>query len=115
GFSRSAPTNAVGEYRIDYLPVGTYTVEATAGGFERYVQKGITLDVEQELTVPISLVVGAATQTITVSTAPPQVNTSDPVLGVTLDPSDIINLPMVNRNIYSEISLTPGVMANNNS
>lgn len=115
GFSRSAPTNGIGEYRIDYLPVGTYTVEATASGFERYVQKNISLDVDQELTVDITLAVGAMTQTVTVSTAPPQVNTSDPVLGVTLEPNDIISLPMVNRNIYSEVSLTPGVMANNNS
>ena len=44
------------------------------------------LDVDQELTVEITLSVGAQTQTITVSTAPPQVNTSDPVLGVTLEP-----------------------------
>ncbi len=115
GYSRAAATNAFGEYRIDYLPVGNYTVEATASGFERFVQKNIALDVEQELTLPISLVVGAATQTVTVTSAPPQVNTSDAVLGVTLEPSDILGLPMVNRNIYTEISLTPGVMYNNNS
>src|ERR1700679_2761660 len=30
GYSRSAPANGYGEYRIDYLPVGRYTVEATA-------------------------------------------------------------------------------------
>ena len=41
GFSRSAPANGYGEYRIDYLPVGTYSVEATAAGFERYVQKNV--------------------------------------------------------------------------
>lgn len=115
GFSRSVPTNGYGEYRIDYLPVGKYNVEATAAGFERFIQKNVALDVDQELTVDITMAVGAATQTITVSTAPPEVNTSDPVLGVTLEPSDIISLPMVNRNIYSEVSLTPGVMANNNS
>ena len=115
GYSRSAPTNGYGEYRIDYLPVGKYSVEATAAGFERFVQKNVALDVDQELTVDITMAVGAATQTITVSTAPPEVNTSDPVLGVTLEPNDIIGLPMVNRNIYSEVSLTPGVMANNNS
>jgi hypothetical protein len=115
GFSRSTPTNNLGEYRIDYLPVGKYTVEAKAPSFERYVQQNISLDVDQELTVDVALAVGAATQTVTVTTAPPMVNLSDPVLGVTLNPSDIINLPMVNRNIYSEISLTPGVMANNNS
>src|SRR6202167_1251915 len=37
GFSRSAPANGYGEYRIDYLPVGKYTVEATSAGFERFV------------------------------------------------------------------------------
>ena len=58
---------------------------------------------------------GAQSQTVTVTEAPPAVNTSDAVLGVTLEPNDIISLPMVNRNIYSEVSLTPGVMANNNS
>ncbi|MGO8932513.1 MAG: carboxypeptidase regulatory-like domain-containing protein [Terracidiphilus sp.] len=115
GYSRSAPTNGYGEYRIDYLPVGKYAVEATAAGFERFVQKNIALDVDQTLTVDISLAVGAQSQTVTVTEAPPAVNTSDAVLGVTLEPNDIISLPMVNRNIYSEVSLTPGVMANNNS
>jgi hypothetical protein len=115
GFSRSVPANGYGEYRIDYLPVGKYTVEVTAGGFERSVQKNIALDVDQTLTVDITLAVGAQSQTVTVTEAPPEVNTSDPVLGVTLEPNDIISLPMVNRNIYSEVSLTPGVMANNNS
>ncbi len=115
GYSRSAPANGFGEYRIDYLPVGKYSVEATAAGFERFLQKNVSLDVDQELTVDITLAVGAQSQTVTVTEAPPSVNTSDPVLGVTLEPNDIISLPMVNRNIYSEVSLTPGVMANNNS
>ena len=115
GFSRSVPTNGYGEYRIDYLPVGKYSVEATAAGFERFVQKNIALDVEQELTVEIKLAVGAASQTITVTEAPPTVNTSDAVLGRTIEPDEINNLPLVNRNTYTLVSLTPGVMANNNS
>ncbi len=115
GFSRSVPTNGYGEYRIDYLPVGKYNVEATAAGFEHFVQKNVALDVDQELTVEIKLAVGAASQTITVTEAPPTVNTSDAVLGRTIEPGEIIGLPLVNRNIYTEVSLTPGVMANNNS
>jgi len=106
GYSRSAPANGYGEYRIDYLPVGRYTVEATAPSFERFVQQNVSLDVDQELTVDISLSVGAATQTVTVSTAPPQVNTSDAVLGVTIEPNEITGLPLVNRNTYTLISLT---------
>jgi hypothetical protein len=73
------------------------------------------LDVDQTLTVEIKLVVGAQSQTVTVTEAPPQVNTSDAVLGRTIEPDEIVGLPLVNRNVYSELSLTPGVMANNMS
>lgn len=115
GFSRSAPTNAYGEYRIDYLPVGTYSVQVEAKSFERFVQENISLDVDQVETVAVTLTVGAATETVTVTEAPPTVNTSNAVLGRTIEPTEIEGLPLVNRNIYSEVSLTPGVMANGNS
>jgi len=115
GFSRSAPTNGYGEYRIDYLPVGGYTIEMEAAGFRRFVQQNIVLNVDQTLTLEITLSVGAATETVTVTSAPPSVNTSDAVLGRTVEGAEILGLPLVNRNAYSEISLTPGVMANNNS
>ena len=115
GFTRTAQANGYGQYRIDYLPVGKYTVEATAPSFERYVQQNLTLDVDQVLSVEIKLVVGAQTQTVTVTEAPPQVNTSDAVLGRTIETDEIIGLPLVNRNAYAELSLTPGVMANSMS
>jgi outer membrane receptor protein involved in Fe transport len=115
GYSRSAPANGYGEYRIDYLPVGRYTVEATAASFKRFVQQNLALNVDQTLTVDVTLAVGAQTQTVTVTEAPPTINTSDAVLGKTIESAEIIGLPLVNRNIYSELSLTPGVMANNQS
>jgi outer membrane receptor protein involved in Fe transport len=115
GFSRSAPANGYGQYRIDFLPVGKYTVEAVAAGFERFVQQNLALNVDQTLTVDIPLVVGAQSLTITVNEAPPAINTSDAVLGRTIEPDEIIGLPLVNRNAYSELSLVPGVMANNQS
>src|ERR1700729_337736 len=59
GFTRSAPANGYGEYRIDYLPVGRYSVEAAAPSFERFVQQNIALDVDQTQTVEIKLTVGA--------------------------------------------------------
>jgi hypothetical protein len=115
GYSRVAPTNGYGEYRIDNLPVGRYTLAVEAAGFEHFVQENITLTVDQTLTIEVSLTVGAASQTVTVTSAPPQVNTSNAVLGRTLQPEEIEGLPLVNRNIYSEVSLTPGVMTNGNS
>ena len=115
GFSRSVPTNGYGQYRIDYLPVGGYTVELAATGFRRFVQQNIVLNVDQTQTVDITLSVGAATETVTVTSTPPSINTSDAVLGTTVQGAEIVGLPLVNRNAYSLISLTPGVMANNNS
>jgi hypothetical protein len=115
GFTRTVPVNGYGEYRIENLPVGNYIVQADAASFERFVQKNLTLDVGQTLSLDIKLVVGAQDVTITVSEAPPQINTSDAVLGRTIEPEEVIGLPLVNRNAYTELSLTPGIMANSAS
>src|SRR5271170_2240251 len=112
GFSHTAQTNSVGEYRIDYLPVGKYRVEAAAPSFVRFVQQNLQLDVDQTLALEIALMVGAQSETVTVDTAPPAINTADAVLGRTIEPDEIIGLPLVNRNVYSQLSLTPGIMAN---
>jgi hypothetical protein len=112
GFSRSAPTNGYGEYRIDYLPVGKYTVEVTAAGFEKHVQQNVIVTVDQTQKVDATLAVGAQSQTVTVTEAPPLVNTSTAELGNTIEQSQVIGLPLVNRNAYAELGLTPGVMAN---
>jgi len=115
GFTRSAATNGYGEFRVDYLPVGNYTVEATAANFKTFVQKNVILTVDQVQTLEIMLEVGAQTQTVTVTEAPPLVNTSTAEIGRTVSPTEIINLPLVNRNAYSELSMTPGVMTNSMS
>jgi hypothetical protein len=115
GFSRSAPSNGYGEFRIDYLPVGTYTVQVDAAGFKRFVQQNVVLSVDQTQTIEVVLEVGAQSQTVTVSEAPPLVDTTSAELGRTVQPAEIIGLPLVNRNAYAELSLTPGVMANSAS
>jgi Carboxypeptidase regulatory-like domain len=114
-FSRVSTANEYGQYRIDHLPVGTYTLEVNANGFKRYVQQNIGLTVDQTLTVSVTLAIGAQSQTVTVTEAPPTVDTSTAVLGRTIEPAEIIGLPLVNRNAYAQLSLTPGVQANSAS
>ncbi len=115
GFARTVPTNGYGEFRVDYLPVGNYTVEASAPNFKKFVQKNVVLSVDQTQTLEILLEVGAQTQTVTVTEAPPTVDTSDAEMGRTISAAEIVGLPLVNRNAYAELSLTPGVMANSMS
>ncbi|HEY1647476.1 MAG TPA: carboxypeptidase-like regulatory domain-containing protein [Terracidiphilus sp.] len=114
-FARSVPVNGQGEYRIDYLPVGKYNLQADAGGFKRYMQQNIVLTVDQTQTLNVTMKVGGESQTVTVTGAPPQVDTSSAELGRTVTPEEITGLPLVNRDAYEELSLIPGVMANNES
>jgi Carboxypeptidase regulatory-like domain len=115
GFSRVATTADDGAYRIEYLPVGKYEVEVEMAGFQKFVQQNIVLAVDQTQALNVTLDVGASSQTVTVTTAPVLVDTTSAVLGRTVQPAEIIGLPLVNRNAYAELSLTPGVQSNSAS
>lgn len=115
GFTRSGPVGADGTFLIQYLPVGTYTVSVEAAGFKKFVQQNVPIAVDQTTTLNVLLNIGAATQTVTVTEAPPLVDTSTAELGRTIAPAEIVGLPLVNRNAYAQLSLTPGVMANSAS
>jgi hypothetical protein len=113
--ARSVKTNAQGEYRIEFLPVGNYSIAVEATGFRKFIQSGVTLQVDQTARVDASLEVGSAGQTVEVTGAAPIVNTSDPELGRTVENQEIVDLPIVNRNVYTLLDLTPGVQRNDNS
>jgi hypothetical protein len=115
GFERSAVTDSTGAYNIQYLPVGRYTVEVDATGFKKFVQQNLVITVDTTQTLNIVLAVGEASQTVTVTEAPPLVNTTSAELGRTVTPAEIIELPLVNRNAYAELSLTAGVQSNSAS
>jgi hypothetical protein len=115
GFSRSATAGSDGAYLIQYLPVGKYTVEVNATGFKKFLQENLIVAVDQTQELNIVLAVGGASQTITVTEAPPSVETTSAELSRDVTPAEIIGLPLVNRNAYAEISLTPGVQSNSAS
>jgi len=112
---QSAITSAEGEYRIEFLPVGEYTVEVKATGFKTFVQKGVRLAIDETARVDVSLGVGATGETVEVTAAAPIVNTTNPELGRTVENEEIVDLPIVNRNLYTLLDLTPGVQRNDNS
>ena len=115
GFVRTAITDDYGAYNIQYLPVGKYKVNVEASGFQKFEQQNLSVSVDSAQTLLITLEIGAETQTITVTEAPPLVNTSTAELGRTVLPEEILELPLVNRNAYTELSLTPGVQSNSAS
>lgn len=114
GLTRTVSTGEDGNYRLEFLPVGNYTVEVTpTSGFKKASQTGIVLQVGDVLRNDITLEVGAVTEEVTITDAPPEVNTSSPELGRTIQSVEITNLPLVERNVYALLDLTPGVQSNN--
>ena len=107
--SRSAQSNEQGEYRIDLLPVGNYQVEITSQGFKRIVRNGVVLEVDVPARVDAVLQLGNLSDIVTVTESVPVINTSTPEIGRTIERSEIENLPLVNRNVYQLLELTPGV------
>ena len=115
GLTRTVTTGDDGSFRIEFLPVGNYTIEvAAASGFKKAFRDGIVLRVNDTARMDFALEVGSVDEQVTVTTAPPEVNTSSAELGRTVQTQEIENLPLVERNVYSLLDLTPGVQSNNN-
>lgn len=110
----AADSNATGEYRINLLPVGTYTLKVSAPSFKTFVQDGIVLELAQSANVNAQLAIGGTNETVTVSTSVPLINTTTSEVGTTVQNRDIENLPLVNRNVYDLLNLVPGVQTNTN-
>src|SRR5713226_9284770 len=107
--SRTAQTNAEGEYRIEFLPVGNYRVEIATQAFKRFARGGIVLEVNVPARVDAVLQLGDISQTVTVAESVPLVDTTSPEIGRTIENQEVVNLPLVNRNAYELLLLTPGV------
>ncbi|HWR15350.1 MAG TPA: carboxypeptidase regulatory-like domain-containing protein [Terriglobales bacterium] len=111
---RNVKTDADGSYRVEFLPVGNYQLEATSSGFKTYQQQGIVLTVNQIARIDVKLAVGVTNEVITVMEATPLINTTTAEIGRTIESQEISSLPLVDRNVYTLLDLTPGVQSNNN-
>jgi hypothetical protein len=106
---RTLKSDAQGSYSATLLPVGRYTVTAEATNFKRSVQTGIGLDVNETLTVNLTLEVGAATQTVTVEALPLQVDQQSAQSQTVINGTQIRELAINTRNYEQLVALMPGV------
>ncbi len=110
GFTRTVTSDSQGAYLLVELPVGHYELFAEAKGFQKFVQEGISLDVNQNATVMIHLAVGTATQEVHVQANAPLVETTVTSLGKTVQEREILGLPLNERHFTQLGLLQPGVV-----
>src|SRR5207237_10754135 len=111
GVSRSAQTNSSGDYVFVEVPPGNYRVEFEQTGFKKNVQKEVTVEVNGVVTLNSTLQVGAAQETVEVTSEAPLVDTTSTQLGAVVNERAITNLPLNARDTYALLQLQPGVQS----
>ena len=114
GISRTAETDESGTYRITNLNPGIYDVRIEHLGFKTILFSQIPLSVDAVLTLDAHLVISAAKETVTVtSEAVAPVDINDAQVGNLVDSRQMTDLPLILRDPYALILLSPGVIQSN--
>ena len=87
GEAREVQSNGDGFYSAPNLLPGSYEVSASAEGFSKVVQKGITLTVGAQQSLSLSLKPGKVTEVINVTDTPPDVQTTTTAVSSTDPPT----------------------------
>lgn len=101
-------TTSAGVYYIPYVLPGTYTMTVKAQGFKSNVQENVLILAAQSRAVNFQLQVGSLSQSITVSSTPPLIDTASGSGGSVLQARAVQNLPLNGRQVYMLVRTTPG-------
>ncbi|HKN22386.1 MAG TPA: carboxypeptidase regulatory-like domain-containing protein [Terracidiphilus sp.] len=121
GIATTTTSSGGGNYIFSDLDPGIYTLTTTAKGFEKLVQENIHVNALESQSYNPVLAVGNANVQITVTAEPPQLETSNAVLGSTMENKEYSELP-IEMGAYGQADqrratdfafLMPGVQANN--
>jgi hypothetical protein len=99
GVAITRQTNRTGDYSIASVQAGNYNVEVVAQGFRRLLQENVRIAGSQNAGLNLRLTVGGESQTVTVTDAPPSLDTTNATLGGMIENELYSNLPMA-QSVY---------------
>ena len=109
--TRDVQSGANGEYIFIEVPVGSYEIDASQAGFKKYVHKGVALDLNEVISVDITLQLGSSAERVEVTGAPPVIDTTSTQLGAVVNERSSTQLPLNERDVYQLLQLQPGVQS----
>jgi Carboxypeptidase regulatory-like domain len=121
GVSTTRTSNGSGEFDISPLDPAIYTVSVAATGFEKLTQNDLHVNALEVANYSPVLTVGSSSETVTVTSAPPQLETSNATMGATMEQEMYSALPIEmgaygnpdQRRATDFAFLMPGVQGNN--
>lgn len=102
-------TDTVGEFQLDFVPAGTYTLRIEAPGFKAYEGKGVALTAGQQARQTYVLNVGSVNETIVVDGAAPLLNAVSAEQQQSLESAEAAQLPVQRRNVSNLLAVGTGV------
>jgi hypothetical protein len=98
-----------GVYLINFLPPGPYRLTVERQGFDRQIQTGIVLTVNQTATLNISLRQGTIQQTVNVAENAELLDTTSAAISTEINAKAVVQLPLNGRDPSTLVFLAPGV------
>jgi len=109
---RTVVTDGAGQYRIEPLRPGTYTVTFSLQGFSTVKRDGVVLTGSFSATISPELRVGAVEETVTVTGASPMVDVQSATRQRVIDADVLAAIPN-GRTQFTAATLIPGMNLNN--
>ena len=107
GLAHTTATNESGQYVAVDLHIGHYNVKAEATGFKVAEQKGLTLNVGDRTRVDFQMVLGAASETVTVEANAVHVQTDSGEISNLITGQQLAQLAVNGTSLFQLAALTP--------
>ncbi|HTU32437.1 MAG TPA: carboxypeptidase-like regulatory domain-containing protein [Candidatus Acidoferrum sp.] len=109
GVPLTTKSTSTGTYSFTGVRPGNYSLQATAPGFETFIDNGVLIHVQQVLTVDVHFVTGAVSERVTVTASAPLLQAENAAVGQTITSKAVNDLPLQTRDWASLAQLSAGV------
>jgi hypothetical protein len=109
GVSQETVTDGSGVYAVSHLVPGIYSVSASKDGFKTLSRNDLDLNLDQQIDLDLNLAIGAVSESVTVTSAAPVIQTHSVDTGQVIESREITDLPLDGRNFTDLFFLTAGV------
>lgn len=106
---RTTKSNGSGDWSIPNIPPANYSIRVEKDGFKTSVIPSLDIQIGQTANGSVTLAIGGTSETVEVTTLPPQLQTQEATVGQVIDQKQINDLPLNGRNVLQLATLAPGV------